>query len=83
MSQITKAQRSKAPEVSVFIQCELARRNATQTTAVEAAEWLENAGLLKDSKTRRGRNLRQMLRAGLIDGQEQLSNSRWLINRRP
>jgi len=48
---------------------------------VEAAQWLEQAGLLKDSKVRPGRPLRDLLRMKLINGQYQLPNRRWFIKR--
>ena len=42
--------------------------------AVDAARWLDDAGLLKDSALRPGKPLRDMLRTGMIDGQRQEMN---------
>lgn len=50
-------------------------------SAVEAATWLEAAGLLEDSLDRPGRPLRELLRAGLIDNARQEHNRRWFIDR--
>lgn len=48
-------------------------------TAVEAAELLDKAGVLKDSLSRPGKPLRDILRAGYIVHAYQLSNGRWFI----
>lgn len=48
-------------------------------TAVEAAELLDKAGVLKDSLSRPGKPLRDILRAGYITHAYQLSNGRWFI----
>lgn len=64
---------------SAFIQSELSRRGVDRVTAVEAAEWLDQAGLLRDSSTRRGRGLRRLLREGRIAGGHQMANGRWFI----
>jgi len=48
---------------------------------VEAATWLDRAGLLKDSTDRPGKALRELLRAGKILGQRQDPNRRWFIRR--
>lgn len=48
-------------------------------TAVEAAELLDKAGVLKDSLSRPGKPLRDILRAGYIAHAYQLSNGRWFI----
>ena len=68
-------------QISAYIQAELRRRNRGEVTAVEAARWLDEAGLLRDSQHRRGLPLRNLLRAGLIEGQRQEPNSRWFIDR--
>jgi hypothetical protein len=52
-----------------------------KVTAVEAARWLDAAGLLKDSQHRSGLPLRNLLRADLIKGQRQEANGRWFIDR--
>jgi hypothetical protein len=51
---------------------------------VEAAVWLDEAGVLKDSRTRPGLPLRELLRAGKIPHAEQrppFPNGRWFIVR--
>jgi hypothetical protein len=67
--------------VSSFLQDELRKRNIMSVAAVEAARWLDYAGMLKDSATRPGLPLRDMLRAGKIAGQRQEMNGRWFIDR--
>lgn len=47
-------------------------------TAVEAAEMLDEAGILNDSSSRPGKSLRDILRAGEIEHAYQL-NGRWFI----
>ncbi len=72
---------SDAHVISDFLQRELIKRNLHTVTAVEAARWLDNAKLLKDSKVRPGLPLRDLLRAGRIGGQRQEPNGRWFIDR--
>ena len=67
--------------INEFIQNQLILRTKEKVTAVEAARWLDEAGILKDSNQRPGKNLRDLLREGLIIGQKQFSNNRWVINR--
>ncbi len=67
--------------IGTFLQDELRRRGALEVPAVEAASWLDQAGLLKDSKHRPGRPLRNLLRAGQIPGQRQEANGRWFVDR--
>jgi len=57
--------------INQFLQTELRRRQRDSVPAVEAARWLDGAGLLRDSEQRRGRPLRDLLRAGQITGQRQ------------
>lgn len=64
-----------------FLQRELSKRNLSSVSAVEAATWLDGAGILKDSKDRPGKPLRDLLRAGRIAGQRQEPNGRWHIDR--
>jgi len=78
--------RSPSPVADVaginrFLQEELRRRERSEVPAVEAARWLDQAGLLRDSDIRRGLPLRNLLRAGLIKGQRQEPNHRWFIDR--
>lgn len=70
---------SKADSINEFLQSELSKRNLASVTAVEAAKWLDKAGLLKDSTDRPGKPLRDLLRAGKIKGAVQGSDSRWEI----
>ena len=42
------------------------QKHVNKLTAVEAAELLDKAGILKDSISRKGQPLRKILRAGLI-----------------
>ena len=66
-------------QISAFLQARLREKCRTEVAAVEAAGWLDAAGLLTDRPDRRGRPLRRLLRAGLIAGQEQRPNGRWWI----
>jgi hypothetical protein len=59
----------------------LQRRERSEVPAVEAARWLDRAGLLRDSPIRPGLPLRNLLRVGLITGQRQEPNHRWFIDR--
>lgn len=67
--------------INQFLQRELRRRERTEVAAVEAARWLDQAGLLADSKIRPGLPLRDLLRAESITGQRQEANRRWFIGR--
>lgn len=67
--------------INDFLQTQLKLSDRAEVPAVEAAQWLEQAGLLKDSKVRPGRPLRDLLRMKLINGQYQLPNRRWFIKR--
>jgi hypothetical protein len=67
--------------ISEFIQNELLKRGMQHVSAVEAAQWLDSAGFLQDSKAHPGKPLRDLLRAGIIQGQRQESNRRWFIDR--
>ncbi len=69
-------------EINEFIQSRLRVEKLDEVTAVEAAKWLDRAGLLGDSKDRPGRNLRALLREGLIVGSVQdppMKHGRWFI----
>jgi hypothetical protein len=75
---------SRAASINAFLQQELSRLNLDEVTAVEAARWLDTAGLLNDSGSRPGLRLRQMLRAGEIQAAVQrppASHGRWFIVR--
>lgn len=67
--------------INEHIQRQLRARDEERTSAVEAGQWLDEAGLLVDSRQRPGKPLRDLLRARLVWGQEQQSNGRWVIHR--
>lgn len=67
--------------INRYIQDRLISEERTTVTAVEAARWLEEAGLLEDSKIRKGRPLRELLRADLIWNAWQDSRNKWFIDR--
>ncbi len=68
-------------QINQLIQGKLEHNHQNEVTAVEAAQWLDQAGILKDSTHRPGLPLRNLLRAGLIEGQKQMPNSRWFIEK--
>ena len=53
-------------EIGAFLQRKLAMLGLTEVDAVQAARWLDQAGLLSDSPSRPGKPLRDRLRAGRI-----------------
>ena len=68
--------------INTFIQERLESEGLLEVRAVEAAQWLDVAGLLNDSRSRPGKPLRDLLRAGLIGGAYQnppQSHGRWYI----
>ena len=68
--------------INLHLQERLEREWRGEVSAVEAAGWLDEAGLLRDRKN--GLPLRNLLRAGRIAGQEQRPNQpngRWWIRR--
>lgn len=67
--------------INRFIQEQLVVRELQSVTAVQAAIWLDKAGLLADSSSRAGKKLRDLLRAHEIAGQRQELNGRWYIDR--
>ena len=71
-----------APDVkriNSFLQERLRSEGQTEVRAVQAAQWLDEARLLKDSETRRGKPLRDLMRSGLIKGAYQESGRWWQI----
>lgn len=69
-------------EITAFLQHRLAVLGLADVAAVQAAQWLQDAGLLADSSSRRGKPLRDLLRAGKIGCAEQrppTPNGRWFI----
>jgi len=72
-------------EIDRFLQVELVRRRLGEVSAVEAAAWLDEQGLLPDSPSRPGLPLRNLLRAGRIRSGEQRppqKHGNWFIVRR-
>jgi hypothetical protein len=67
--------------INAHIQQQLRVRGQESATAVEAAKWLDEAGVLTDSMHRVGLPLRNFLRKGVIGGQRQEPNGRWFIDR--
>ena len=70
--------------ITAFLQAELRRRRLSEVTAVQAASWLDERHLLRDSPSRPGLPLRNLLRAGVIGGAEQRPSKpygRWFIVR--
>ncbi len=59
---------SKVIKVNNFIQTYLREHSLSSITPVEIAVELENAGVLKDSKSRSGLPLRNLIRSGSIEG---------------
>jgi hypothetical protein len=57
--------------INAYVQEQLRIQGEGSVTAVEAARWLDNAGLLNDSASRPGLPLRNLMRDGLIKGQRQ------------
>ncbi len=55
----------------------LEREHLNEVTAVEAAQVLERAGLLKDYPQRRGLPLRKLLRAGRFNPHAYKKNGHW------
>lgn len=68
-------------KINDFLQENLRRKGLYEVSAVEAARWLNQAGLLRDSLSRPGLPLRKLLRDGKIVGQRQEPNKRWFIDR--
>lgn len=67
--------------INSFIQAQLKERDMNEIAAVEAARWLDEAGLLPDSQDRPGKPLRDLMRQEQIAGQRQELNGRWFIDR--
>ena len=61
-----------------FLDKIIEHKHVNVLTAVEAGELLDKAGILKDSVSRKGKPLREILRAGLIPYAYQVG-ARWII----
>lgn len=71
-------------QINAFLQDAVRKPALDEVAAVEAAGWLDAAGLLKDSPHRPVRPLRNLLRAGQIEGAEQRpprAHGRWFFKR--
>lgn len=67
--------------INNFIQEELKKRNLFEVNAIEAGKWLDEAGILKDTPTRAGKPLRDLLRDKKIKNAFQRSATYWIITR--
>lgn len=68
--------------INEFLQNKLRVTSQQEVTAVEAARWLDEAGILHDDESRPGRNLRGHLRGGEVIGAERrpnVQNGHWFI----
>jgi hypothetical protein len=82
MTELGRKRRKAGPEqVSEFLQLFLRIRGLARVGAVPAARWLDAVGILRDSRTRPGKPLRDLLRAQRIVGRCQEPNGRWFIGR--
>ncbi len=69
----------KSLYINEFLQSELKRKGLREVTSIEAAQWLDKAGILKDSHSRPASPLRNKLRKGEIVGGNQDASRRWTI----
>ncbi|MEA2442088.1 MAG: hypothetical protein QOH76_3512 [Thermoleophilaceae bacterium] len=68
--------------IKIYLQDELHRQQLAEVSAVEAAQWLDAEGILKDSPSRPGLPLRNYLRSGQVLGGTQRpaeKHGRWFI----
>lgn len=70
----------RARQINAYVQQQLSERGLKSVTPTEAAEWLDAAGVLRNTG-KPGQRLRDYLRAGLIEGGHQFPNRRWVIDR--
>lgn len=73
------ATRGSLEEINRALQAIACRHSDREVSAVEAAQELDHLGLLRDSPTRRGKPLRDLLRAGSIDHARQEGGRWWFI----
>jgi hypothetical protein len=57
---------AETERINRFLQATLEGSGLQSVAAVEAARWLDDAGLLRDSRSRPGKPLRDLLRSGVI-----------------
>ena len=67
--------------IGAFIQKMLTQLGMSEVPAVEAARWLDEHNILRDSRNRPGMPLRRLLRDGRILGQRQVKGRWWYIDR--
>lgn len=67
--------------INKYIRMKLEKEGLDEVTAIEAAGWLNEAGILDDSRHRRGLPLRVLLRNNQVIGAYQTANRRWYIRR--
>lgn len=77
------ATRGSLAEINRALQVIACHHSDREVTAVEAAQELDRLGLLRDSPTRRGKPLRDLLRAGSIDQARQDDGRWWFIQCEP
>lgn len=70
---------SKHEIINAFIQDRLCHLGLNEVSAVDAAKWLDEAGVLRDSSIRPGLPLRKYLRKGVIVGSSQEGGRFWRI----
>jgi nitroimidazol reductase NimA-like FMN-containing flavoprotein (pyridoxamine 5'-phosphate oxidase superfamily) len=69
-------------QVNRYLQDKLGRQRLPEVSAVDAAQWLETAGILRDNRSRPGLPLRNFLRSGQVVGAVQRPDEkggRWSI----
>ncbi len=72
----------KISQINSYLQRQLRLQRFNSVTAVEGAQWLDQAGILKDAPPpRTGLPLRRFLREGVIVGQRQEDEWWWFIDR--
>lgn len=79
-----EATTSRVDKINACLQAQLQRQGLDEVAAVDAARWLDAAAVLKDSDSRPGLPLRNLLRAGRIQGATQrpaTPHGRWYIER--
>jgi hypothetical protein len=79
LANASSATRGSSAEINRALQTIACRLPGGEVTAVEAAEELDRLGLLRDSQSRPGKPLRELLRAGKIDHSHQESGRWWFI----
>lgn len=76
----TVRSRADLPAINAAIQRYVAARPDRRATAVAVAAELDRREILRDSPTRSGKPLRDLMRAGLIDDAHQPDGRHWIID---